>query len=323
MYTLEELYTHFEEFRQNQVYGNKPKALYEPVDYLMDLGGKRMRPVLLLAALNLMEDEIEKGLNAALAVEVFHNFTLAHDDIMDDAQLRRNKPTMHALYDVNTAILSGDVMLIKSYQYLQNYPPEVIKVLLRLFNKTAVEVCEGQRMDMDFEEEEDVTILNYLEMIKLKTSVLVAAALKMGCILGKGKPIDADHIYEFGKNMGIAFQIQDDLLDTYGETHLTGKEVGGDIRQNKKTYLYLKALELLSDKERAELQLLYKSVDGSDEKVRRVTAFFDHCHVKVHAQELKDVYHQLALSHLDAFGVDADRKHILREFAEKLLNRQS
>lgn len=322
MYSFKDLSIQFSNYLETYPYKDQPSSLYQPVEYIMNLGGKRIRPLLVLAAYNLFEEEIKEAFNAAMAVEMFHNFSLVHDDLMDEADVRRGQPSVHCKYDENTAILSGDVMLIMCYQLLEVYGDKYLS-LSSLFSKTAVEVCEGQRMDMDFERQHQPSIDEYVTMIALKTSVLIACGLKMGAIIGGAKESDAFHLYEFGKNMGIAFQIQDDLLDTFGSFEKVGKKIGGDILQKKKTYLYLKSLDLLSRDEAALLKSLYSEtseVEG-DELIKQVTNLFQKAHVDVHAQELKLVYQQLAMSHLEAVSVAEEKKAELITFAEKLLDR--
>ena len=234
--------TNFEEYLNKKNWIREPKNLYEPIDYIIQLSGKRIRPILTLMAADILSGNFTKALPAALAVEVFHNFTLVHDDIMDDAPLRRGKKTVHEKWDLNRGILSGDAMLILAYQYFENYPPTVFQKLAILFSKTAIEVCDGQQLDIDFETRKEVTISEYLNMIRLKTSVLVAAALKMGAIVAEASEKNADLLYEYGLNLGLAFQLQDDYLDTFGDPETFGKQVGGDIIENKKTFLYIKAM---------------------------------------------------------------------------------
>ena len=229
----------FLNYLQSKKWIKDPKNLYEPIDYIFHLGGKRMRPILTLMAAGIFSSNYKKALPAALAVEVFHNFTLVHDDIMDDAPLRRGKATVHEKWDISTGILSGDAMLILAYQYFENYEPIIFHKLAKLFSKTALEVCDGQQLDVDFETRKDVTIDEYINMIRLKTSVLVAAALKMGAIVAETNELDATLIYDFGLNLGLAFQLQDDYLDTFGDAATFGKQIGGDSIENKKTYLYL------------------------------------------------------------------------------------
>ena len=235
----------FVEYLNSKIKEQEPKNLYDPINYILQLGGKRLRPVLTLMATAIFESDYKKALDAALAVEVFHNFSLVHDDIMDDAPLRRGQDTVHEKWDVNTGILSGDAMLINAYQLFENYEGETFRELAKLFSKTAIEVCEGQQYDVDFETRDDVRLPEYLKMIEYKTAVLVGAALKMGAIVAETTKTNCDRIYEFGRDLGIAFQLQDDYLDAFGDPKTFGKQVGGDIIENKKTFLYLTALEKL------------------------------------------------------------------------------
>lgn len=319
MYTIKQLLEVFESKLSAYEFPTAPHRLYDPVNYILSLGGKRIRPVLVMAAYNLYKEDVEYAFEAGMAIEVFHNFSLLHDDIMDEADKRRGQPTVHKKYDENTAILSGDVMLIYAYRFLEKYPEKLVR-LTKLFTDTSIEVCEGQRYDMDYETQDDVAIPDYLRMIELKTSVAIAASLAMGAILASASENDEKHLYEFGRNMGIAFQIQDDLLDTFGTEELIGKKVGGDILQRKKTYLYLKALELLSDEEADSLRNMYLDVETEIDP-SAVKGLFETAHVKVHAEELKLVYQQLAISHLDAVNVSEEKKEELRGLADKLLNR--
>lgn len=311
----------FLDYLNDNKFKRYPENLYEPVDYILGLGGKRIRPLLLLMAADLVNDQLEKALPAAMAVEVFHNFTLLHDDIMDEAPIRRGMKTVHERYDTNTAILSGDVMMIYAYKYLENYPPELAQSLLKIFTKMAIEVCDGQQMDMDFEVNKEVSISEYIEMISLKTSVLIGAALQMGAVIGGMDEASANHLYHFGKNVGIAFQMQDDTLDTFGEPKV-GKQPGGDIIQNKKTYLYLKTLQLVSEEEKNELIDLYSTKpDDPIEKVKRVREIMKSAHVLVHSDEVKNEYKNLAFSHLDAVKIADEKKEQFRAFGNFLLNR--
>ena len=312
----------FLEYLQENKFARNPQNLYKPVDYILNLEGKRIRPLLLLMSADLIGKQVQKALPAALAVEVFHNFTLLHDDIMDEAPLRRGQPTVHEKYDTNTAILSGDVMLIYAYKYLENYPNDIALKLLKIFNKMAIEVCDGQQMDIDFESRQDVGILEYLEMITLKTSVLIGASLQMGAIIGGMDDQSANHLYQFGKNVGIAFQMQDDVLDTFGEPKV-GKQPGGDIIQNKKTYLYLKTLQLVGEDEKNELLDLYNTKPPDPTiKVNRVREIMKGAHVLVHSDEVKNEYKSLAFSHLDAVQMDGERKNQFSAFGNYLLNRK-
>ena len=323
MKTLSQLQDQFKKQLASFDFPKDPASLYQPMEYILSIGGKRIRPILLLAVYNLYQDEVPHAFNAALAIEVFHNFSLLHDDIMDDADMRRGQQTVHVKYDENTAILTGDVMMIYAYKLLEAYPDHFLE-LTQMFTDTSIGVCEGQRMDMDFETDKEVSISNYLKMIELKTSVLIGAAMGMGGILAGASGQDKKHLYEFGKNVGIAFQVQDDLLDTFGTEKSLGKKIGGDIIQKKKTYLYLKALELLSADQSKRLKTVYNddTIEMDDATVDEVKDLLTSSHVSVHAQELKLVYQQLAMSHLDAVSVSEDKKGTLRGIAEYLLDRK-
>ena len=281
-----------------------------------------MRPILTLMAADIFSGEFKKALPAALAVEVFHNFTLVHDDIMDDAPLRRGKETVHEKWDTSTGILSGDAMLILAYQYFENYEPEVFQKLAKLFSKTALEVCDGQQLDVDFETRKNVSIDEYMNMIRLKTSVLVAAALKMGAIVAKTNDENADLIYDFGLNLGLAFQLQDDYLDTFGDPETFGKQVGGDIIENKKTFLYLKALEV-ADKETAKkLKYFYKRKRKDNTiKVTEVTRIFQIFDIPLLISEEIKSYTQKAFDTLDKMSISQENKDKLKNFGTWLMNR--
>ena len=300
----------------------EPKGLYEPVDYILSLGGKRMRPVLTLMAAEIFNCEYRKALNAATAVEVFHNFSLIHDDIMDDAPLRRGKETVHEKWDLNTGILSGDAMLILAYQYFENYEPVVFQKLAKLFSKTALEVCEGQQYDVDFEVRDDVSIAEYLKMIEYKTAVLVGAAMKMGAIVAETSEENANLIYEFGLNLGIAFQLQDDYLDAFGDPKTFGKQVGGDIIENKKTYLYLKALEFGNNGQKEQLLHLFsiQPTDNTD-KIESVKQIFIETNSAQETQNAIKEYTHKAFETLKKLEVEDSKKEVLRVFGEKLMNR--
>lgn len=300
----------------------EPKNLYNPIEYILDLGGKRLRPILVLMGTTAFGGKYKNSLDAALAVEVFHNFTLLHDDIMDDAPLRRSKDTVHEKWDVNTAILSGDAMLILAYKLLESYEGDVYKKLMNLFNTTSLEVCEGQQYDMDFETRDNVSVDEYIKMIGLKTSVLVAAALKMGAIIANASEEDAQKIYDFGLNLGIAFQLQDDYLDAYGDAATFGKQVGGDIMENKKTFLYIQALKNASPEIKKELLTWYENtlVDYS-EKVSRVKDIFK----EVGSDQLTRVaiqnYTDKAFSILDTLSISQANSLVLKEFGKNLMTR--
>ena len=306
---------------QNQTQKN-PANLYDPITYILGLGGKRMRPVLTLMSCDLFGGNVNSALDAALAIEVFHNFSLVHDDIMDDAPLRRGKVTVHEKWDINTGILSGDAMLIQAYQCFESYPPEVFKQLTALFSKTAIEVCEGQQYDVDFETRDDVTIPEYLKMIAYKTAVLVAAAMKMGAIIAEASEKDMDAIYDFGLNLGIAFQLQDDYLDAFGDPKTFGKQVGGDIMENKKTFLYLKALELALKEDREGLLHLY-SIQPKDAAVKVETVkniFLESGAVDVAKQLIQD-YTEKAFAQLEGLDISDKNKTNLKQFGENLMRR--
>ncbi|HHS95639.1 MAG TPA: polyprenyl synthetase family protein, partial [Phaeodactylibacter sp.] len=276
MQTFKKLHRQFQQYQQKQNFPPQPKGLYDPIRYIMNLKGKQLRPLMLLMAYLLYEEEPSPALPVAYAIELFHSFTLLHDDIMDEAALRRGSPTVHHIYGTNTAILSGDVMMIYVYKYIsQAVPKKLLPHILEVFNEVAIGVCEGQQMDMDFENRIDVSLAEYLQMIELKTAVLIAGTLKMGALLGGASDKDATHLYHFGKNIGIAFQIQDDYLDTFGDQKTFGKKIGGDIIQNKKTYLYLKARQVADKAQNDLLDHYYHSKDQEEEeKIKMVTSLF-------------------------------------------------
>lgn len=300
----------------------EPTNLYEPVHYILGLGGKRLRPILTLMTAEVFGGKAKDAMDAALAIEMFHNFSLVHDDIMDDAPLRRGKTTVHEKWDLNTGILSGDAMLILSYQFFESYPPEVFKKLTSLFSKTAIEVCEGQQYDVDFETRDDVTIPEYLKMIEYKTSVLVAAAMQMGAIIAHASDQDAEAMYEFGRNLGIAFQLQDDYLDAFGDPKTFGKQVGGDIMENKKTFLYLKSLEKSAKEDRESLLHLY-SIKPKDAaaKVEAVKGIFTESGAVEATQMEIESYTRKAFEVLEQLTIPETNKQLLRKFGENLMKR--
>ncbi|WP_204344800.1 polyprenyl synthetase family protein [Psychroserpens algicola] len=300
----------------------KPETLYEPINYILQLGGKRLRPVLTLMTAEIFGCDYTKALHAALSVEVFHNFSLVHDDIMDDAPLRRGKITVHEKWDINTGILSGDAMLIMAYRLFENYEPKVFQDLAKLFSKTALEVCEGQQYDVDFETRDDVTISEYLKMIEYKTAVLVGAAMKMGAIVADASEECRNSIYDFGKNLGIAFQLQDDYLDVFGDPETFGKQVGGDIIENKKTYLYLKALEFSNAEDRLQLEHLYSvSPSNPNDKIDTVKQLFVSSGSAQATKAEIEHYTNKAFSVLESIKVSEDNKEALRAFGNSLMNR--
>ncbi len=311
--------------------GKTPKELYEPENYILDLGGKRLRPLLALIACDLFGKKPEAALNSALCVELFHNFSLMHDDILDEAPLRRNKETVHKKWNTNIAILSGDVMLVKAFSVLENYSDAEFKLQSGLLTKTAVQVCEGQQLDMNFESLSTgqaggnlVTVSEYLDMITKKTAVLLACSLQMGAINAGAGRADRENIYEFGKHLGIAFQLMDDMLDTFSENADSfGKQIGGDIIAGKKTFLLLKTLELVDETKKNELnKFLQLNKENSEEKIKGVKAIFEEFDVKKHCVAKADEHTQIAITHLNKTSAPEDKKEHLKQFAFTLLNRQ-
>lgn len=299
-----------------------PKELYEPVEYILKLGGKRLRPVLTLFSAEVFGSTSQEALNAAIAIEMFHNFSLIHDDIMDDAPLRRGMQTVHEKWNINTGILSGDAMLILAYQYFENYPPHVFKELAKLFSKTALEVCEGQQWDINFETRDDVTIDEYIKMIEYKTAVLVGAAFEMGAIVAQTSDCNKKAIYDFGRYLGIAFQLQDDYLDAFGDADTFGKQIGGDILENKKTYLYLKSVQNANVEQKQALEKWFSSTDNSEEKIKSVKTLFEETGVVSDSVQLIEEYTNKALNILDELTINEDYKQELKQFSIALMNRK-
>jgi geranylgeranyl diphosphate synthase type II len=319
MHSFQELSTKFNKAFDTTHFPSTPSTLYEPGEYFLGIGGKRIRPVLCLLGNELFSELHADAFELANAVELFHNFTLVHDDMMDEASLRRGKTTVHVKYDPNTALLVGDVMLIRAYEYLQKIQPAYLSSILQLFNQTAKEVCEGQQLDMDYSKMESVSMDDYIHMITLKTSVLLAASLAMGAIVGGAGEGNRKHLYEFGKNIGIAFQIQDDYLDAFGDAAIFGKEAGGDIKQNKKTFLLLHALAVANPVQKQQLDTLLTS--NPTDKVEKVLQIFKDCGVAAWAENLKAQYLQKAFEHLEAIAVVSSRKEPLIALANYLMNR--
>jgi geranylgeranyl diphosphate synthase type II len=311
-----------EEFQQQQ-YGQSPVELYEPIRYLMSLGGKRLRPLMTLMSTALFTDEWQKAIKPATAVEVFHNFTLMHDDIMDKAPLRRGKPTVHAKWNDNTAILSGDVMLVQAYELMLFVEDRNLKKALKRFNRTAAEVCEGQQFDMNFETRENVTEEEYIEMIRLKTSVLLGFALELGGIIGGASDKTCQTLYDLGINIGLGFQLKDDVLDVYGDPVKFGKQVGGDIISNKKTYMLIEALSSATGETKTQLEhwLSLKDFDPA-EKVNAVRGIYDQLGIRQLAEAKINEYFEKAFDLLDSLKVEAERKAELRAFANILIDRE-
>jgi geranylgeranyl diphosphate synthase type II len=299
-----------------------PVNLYKPVDYSLEMGGKRLRPVLLLLGFNLFSDLVHEAVPAAIAIEVFHNFTLLHDDIMDKAEVRRNMPTVHKKFSENSAILSGDVMAFLSYQYLLECKSERLNEVLGLFTKTAIEVCEGQQFDMEFENRLNVSENEYLEMIRLKTAVLLACGLKAGSLLANANSVVADQLYEFGLNLGLAFQLQDDLLDSFGDQQSFGKKIGGDILANKKTFLSINALQNAQGELKTKLlNWMDSSEYNQEEKISTVLKIFNQLNVKQLTEQKIESYFQKCRAIFQQISVDDNRKKQLLEISNSMLNR--
>lgn len=317
MNSFETLSRQFGEYFSVRHFPEEPATLYDPNEYFLKLGGKRVRPVLCLMGNELFDELNPDAWYAATAIELFHNFTLIHDDIMDQAPLRRGKETVHAKYNENTALLAGDVMLVKAYDYLNKINKPYLQHVMHLFNKTAIEVCEGQQLDMDYEKRKDVGMSEYLKMIELKTSVALAASLQIGALLGGGGERNQHLLYEFGRKLGIAFQVQDDYLDAFGEPGKFGKQLGGDILSNKKTFLLIHALEDVEHK--TELEKIMH--ENSANKVENVLAVYRKCKVDEWAMQLKNKYLDEALQHLEDIAVLSKRKEPLKELAHFLIQR--
>jgi len=303
-------------------FDHTPQSLFTPICYILDLGGKRVRPALTLMSYNLYKENVEESLPVALGIEIFHNYTLLHDDLMDRAEMRRGKPTVHIKWDDNTAILSGDAMLIEAYKEIGKVDEKYLPRILKLFSETATEICCGQQMDMEFEKRLDVSIGEYLEMIRLKTAVLLGCALKCGAVLADASDEDCDALYDFGINIGLAFQLRDDQLDVYGNSENFGKKIGGDILCNKKTFLQITALQHESTKNDL-LSWIDKTDFEEQDKIQAVTAIYDKINVKESTTDIIQAYYEKGLSSLDLVSVDYDKKKELRTLAEKLLSRIS
>ncbi len=321
MYSFHELVKSFADKFNQKHFPAEPKTLYEPGEYVLQMGGKRLRPVICLMANELFGELTPDAWHVANAIELFHNFTLVHDDIMDAASLRRGMETVHHKYGTNTALLVGDVMAFRCYDHLNKINTSYLHRTLSIFNTMARQVCEGQQLDMDFEKQSAVSLNDYIHMISLKTSVLIAASLEMGAIIGGASDGNCRHIYEFGRNLGIAFQVQDDYLDAFGDPDKFGKETGGDIRQNKKTFLMLHALEVATAAQKAELELL--QAGNTPDKVEKVLSVFKACNVDEWAKKLKEKYIQTSLQHLESIAVLSARKKPLLELTDYLVQREN
>lgn len=323
MYTSKEILDIVSRYIDNLPYDRKPQSLYEPIKYVLSAGGKRIRPSFVLMAYNLFKDDVETALPAAAALETYHNYTLLHDDLMDNADVRRGRPTVHKKWNANTAILSGDTMLSLAYLHLANCKTENLKAALDLFTVTALEVSEGQQYDMEFETRTDVKEEEYIEMIRLKTSVLLACALKMGALLAGASAEDAELIYKFGEKVGLAFQLQDDYLDVYGDPVVFGKAIGGDITSNKKTYMLINAWNRSEGETRSELNhWLGVSHFDREEKIKAVTNIYNKLGIdKLAEAKIKECFDE-SRKYLDGISVADERKQVLREYTEKMMNRK-
>jgi geranylgeranyl diphosphate synthase, type II len=322
MYSAENLLQTINEALEGENFNREPRELYEPITYILSLGGKRIRPVMMLMVTDMYGGDIQCALPAALGIEIFHNFSLVHDDIMDRAPLRRSKPTVHEKWNANTAILSGDTMLVKAYEQFLRLEQPLIRPALELFSLTATGVCEGQQLDMNFEERDDVTIPEYIEMIRLKTAVLIGAALRLGGLAAGVSDENQKLLFDFGIHTGLLFQLRDDMLDTYGNSELFGKKQFGDIINNKKTFLYLKALEHATGKERKRLAELYANPSIDPEvKIKKVMNYFDAANVKEQTETRIQEHYILAREAFNSLQVSDDRKEPLKIYTEKLMGR--
>ena len=322
-YSASQLLDKINAYLENMPYSRPPKGLYDPIQYELSLGGKRIRPVLMLMAYNLYKEDVDSILSQAAGLETYHNHTLLHDDVMDKADMRRNKPTVHRVWNENAAILSGDAMLILAYRLMADCPSDKLKEVLDVFTQTTIEICEGQQWDMEFETRMDVSVDEYIEMIRLKTSVLLAAALKIGACMAGASVDDADKLYDFGVSMGLAFQLQDDWLDVYGDPKVFGKNIGGDILCNKKTYMLITALTQADDKQSEELQRWISATDAEPaEKISAVTHIYNEMRIGEQCMAMADSYYAEGLALLDGISLPAERKEMLKQFVCSLMNRK-
>lgn len=323
MYTSDELLEKVNNYLDTLAYGRSPESLYQPIQYVLGLGGKRIRPVLMLLSYNLYHENPENILSSACALETYHNYTLLHDDLMDEAPIRRGQPTVHTKWDANQAILSGDSMLVLAYERLTHCDSKHLEAVLQLFTETALQIGEGQQYDMEFEKRADVTVDEYIEMIRLKTSVLLACAMKMGAILADASADDADNLYKFGELIGLAFQLQDDYLDVYGDSKVFGKKIGGDIVSNKKTYMLISAFNQANDKQRAELESWIGKTDfDAEEKITAVTKLYNEMGIGQVAKEKMDYYYEQSKKYLAATSLPEERKSELKAYAAMMMKRQ-
>ena len=322
MKTADEILNMVNEFLENLPYDRKPYSLYEPIKYVLSMGGKRIRPTLMLLGYNIFKNDPEKILMNAIALETYHNYTLLHDDLMDNADLRRGHETVHKKWDANTAILSGDSMLVLAYERMAQCDEKYLAKVLKIFTTTALEIGEGQQYDMEFETRNDVKEEEYIEMIRLKTSVLLACALKIGAVLADASEEDAENLYKFGEQIGLAFQLQDDFLDVYGDTKVFGKAIGGDILAGKKTFMLINALTHANDSQRKELEQWLAINDRPKEKIEAVTRLYNEIGIDRMATEKIAFYFTESHRYLEAVNVDESRKIELRRYAERMMKRQ-
>jgi geranylgeranyl diphosphate synthase type II len=322
MYKIQELQQIIESEFQKIDFPKNPAELYQPIEYILTIGGKRIRPLFTVLTANLFSEDVQNAIKPSIGLEIFHNFTLLHDDIMDKADIRRNKPTVHKKWNENVAILSGDAMMIYSYEFFMYLPSEILIPIFKTFNKTAIEVCEGQQFDMNFENQIEVSEQEYIKMIELKTSVLIAACFKIGAICGGASEKDAENMYEFGKNLGLAFQLRDDYLDCFGNTSEFGKQIGGDIVANKKTYLLIKALNTSNQeiKEKLITEINKTNFDRA-EKVKAILDIYKQLNIPQIAEQKIEEYYNLAFSYFDKISVPEERKTEIIEFVNLLKNR--
>lgn len=323
MYTSNELLEIINQYLSKLSYDRKPASLYEPIKYVLDLGGKRIRPILMLLSYNLYKDNPQEILSSACALETYHNYTLLHDDLMDEAPLRRGQQTVHMKWNANQAILSGDSMLVLAYERLAKCDTKHLEAVMSLFTETALQIGEGQQYDMEFEMRNDVAVEEYIEMIRLKTSVLLACATKMGAILADATQEDAENLYKFGEQIGLAFQLQDDYLDVYGDAKVFGKKIGGDIVSNKKTYMLITAFNQANTGQRAELEDWISKKDfNTEEKIVAITRLYNEIGIDKLAKEKMNFYYEQGKNFLDAVKLPDERKEALAEYAAKMMKRQ-
>lgn len=322
MRTANEILQAINQYLDTMSYDRQPKSLYEPIQYVLSLGGKRIRPTLMMLAYNLYQEDPEKILPQACALETYHNFTLLHDDLMDKADVRRGHPTVHVKWDANTAILSGDTMLLMAFQRMMQCPEDKLQAVLDVFTETTLEIDEGQQYDISFETRNDVREEEYIEMIRLKTSVLLACALKIGAILGGASKADAENLYKFGEQIGLAFQLQDDFLDVYGDPKVFGKAIGGDILCNKKTFMLINAFNKADESQRKELEQWVNAVNPDpQEKIAAVTTLYNNIGINRLAEERIRYYFNESRKYLDAVQVPEERKQELRAYADRMMKR--